>query len=195
MISWLSHLPKSFSKPFFKGFPYSWSGAAGGDYSATLFAMLEEVHARSQSAECNWTDILLMFIYLEVLAMVQQFVMNGKIPCVIQSHRDDGDRSLHYSGNGRTRCVPIVWLSLAVMLVLAGLQPLLIRAVITYRPYVDLRTNSRTRKPSIYKSFKSPAMLLGFLLSSWVSKRHFGVFLLLVSVVLVTLLVWFYLDI
>ena len=26
------------------------------------------------------TDILLMFIYLEVLAMVQQFVMNGKIP-------------------------------------------------------------------------------------------------------------------
>ncbi len=30
--------------------------------------------------EIALTDILLMFIYLEVLAMVQQFVTNGKIP-------------------------------------------------------------------------------------------------------------------
>ncbi|MCP3697102.1 MAG: phosphate-starvation-inducible PsiE family protein, partial [Aliivibrio sp.] len=75
-----SHLPKSFSKPFLKVFHLLEAVLLVAITLSTLFAMINEfVHVFSVR-QIQLTDILLMFIYLEVLAMVQQFVMNGKIP-------------------------------------------------------------------------------------------------------------------
>ncbi|WP_438884868.1 phosphate-starvation-inducible PsiE family protein, partial [Bacillus cereus group sp. BC327] len=73
------------------------------------------------------TDILLMFIYLEVLAMVQQFVVNGKIPVrypiyiammAIARYITLGMKDLD--------AVPVVWLSFAAFILAAA--TLLIRA-------------------------------------------------------------------
>jgi len=72
-----SNLPKSFSRPFLKVFHTILLVAIT---LATLFAMVEEFVHVFVERRVQLTDILLMFIYLEVLAMVQQFVMNGKIP-------------------------------------------------------------------------------------------------------------------
>ncbi|MEZ9600536.1 phosphate-starvation-inducible PsiE family protein, partial [Vibrio sp. 10N.286.46.A8] len=75
-----SHLPKSFSKPFLKVFHIMEAVLLVAITLATLFAMVEEFMHVFAERRVQLTDILLMFIYLEVLAMVQQFVMNGKIP-------------------------------------------------------------------------------------------------------------------
>lgn len=47
---------------------------------ATITAMIYEFVHIYQERRIALNDILLMFMYLEVLAMVQQFVTNGKIP-------------------------------------------------------------------------------------------------------------------
>ncbi|MEO0890187.1 MAG: phosphate-starvation-inducible PsiE family protein, partial [Pseudomonadota bacterium] len=75
-----SHLPKSFSRPFLKLFHLLEAVLLVAITMATVWAMVEEfVHIYVQK-RVSLDDILLMFIYLEVLAMVGQFVMNGKIP-------------------------------------------------------------------------------------------------------------------
>ena len=75
-----SHLPKSFSKPFLKVFHTLEAALLVAITLATVFAMVEEFMHLFVERQVRLTDILLMFIYLEVLAMVQQFVTNGKIP-------------------------------------------------------------------------------------------------------------------
>ena len=75
-----SHLPKGFSRPFLKIFHILEAVLLVAITLATLFAMVEEFMHVFAEKRVLLTDILLMFIYLEVLAMVQQFVVNGKIP-------------------------------------------------------------------------------------------------------------------
>lgn len=75
-----SNLPKSFSRPFLKMFHILEAVLLVAITLATIYAMAQEFIHVFVEKRVLLTDILLMFIYLEVLAMVQQFVMNGKIP-------------------------------------------------------------------------------------------------------------------
>ena len=85
------------------------------------------------------TDILLMFIYLEVLAMVQQFVTNGKIPVRYPIYIAIMAIARYITlGMKELDAVLIVWLSLAAFIL--AVATLLIRVGHHYWPYVDLRT-------------------------------------------------------
>ena len=64
-----SHLPKSFSKPFLKVFHIMEAVLLVAITLATLFAMVEEFMHVFAERRVQLTDILLMFIYLEVLAL------------------------------------------------------------------------------------------------------------------------------
>ena len=64
-----SNLPKSFSKPFLKVFHIMEAVLLVAITLATLFAMVEEFMHVFAERRVQLTDILLMFIYLEVLAM------------------------------------------------------------------------------------------------------------------------------
>ncbi|MGF1713920.1 phosphate-starvation-inducible protein PsiE [Photobacterium chitinilyticum] len=75
-----SSLPKGFSRPFLKVFHILEAILLVAITLATIAAMGTEFIHVYTNKEIALTDILLMFIYLEVLAMVQQFVTNGKIP-------------------------------------------------------------------------------------------------------------------
>ncbi len=116
-----SHLPKSFSRPFLKIFHVLEAVLLVAITLATVWAMVEEfIHIYVQK-RVSLDDILLMFIYLEVLAMVGQFVMNGKIPVrypiyiammVIARYITLGMKELD--------SVMIVWLSLAAFILAAA---------------------------------------------------------------------------
>lgn len=75
-----SHLPSSFSKPFLKVFHILEAILLTAITLATVVAMVNEFIHVFVNRNIQLTDILLMFIYLEILAMVQQFVAHGKIP-------------------------------------------------------------------------------------------------------------------
>ena len=75
-----SHLPRSFSKPFLKVFHILEAILLLAITLATVVAMVNEFIHVFVNRNIQLTDILLMFIYLEILAMVQQFVAHGKIP-------------------------------------------------------------------------------------------------------------------
>ncbi len=47
---------------------------------ATTFAMVEEVAAMVRAARVTLADLLLMFLYLEVLAMISQYFKSGQLP-------------------------------------------------------------------------------------------------------------------
>jgi protein PsiE len=47
---------------------------------ATTFAMIEEVAQMIQAARVTLADLLLMFLYLEVLAMIGQYFNSGQLP-------------------------------------------------------------------------------------------------------------------
>ncbi len=47
---------------------------------ATTFAMVEEVTAMVHAARVTLADLLLMFLYLEVLAMIGQYFNSGQLP-------------------------------------------------------------------------------------------------------------------
>ncbi|WP_440887901.1 phosphate-starvation-inducible protein PsiE [Vibrio sp. WZ-1] len=134
-----SHLPKSFSRPFLKLFHLLEAVLLVAITLATVWAMVEEfVHIYVQK-RVSLDDILLMFIYLEVLAMVGQFVMNGKIPVrypiyiammAIARYITLGMKDLD--------SVMIVWLSLAAFILAAA--TLVIRVGHHYWPYIDNQT-------------------------------------------------------
>ena len=135
-----SHLPKSFSKPFLKVFHILEAVLLVAITLATLFAMIEEFMHVFTERRVLLTDILLMFIYLEVLAMVQQFVMNGKIPVRYPIYIAMMAIARYITlGMKELDAVPIVWLSLAAFVLAAA--TILIRAGHHYWPYVDDKTN------------------------------------------------------
>ena len=47
---------------------------------ATTFAMVEEVVGMVAAARVTLADLLLMFLYLEVLAMISQYFKSGQMP-------------------------------------------------------------------------------------------------------------------
>ncbi|AYV24298.1 MULTISPECIES: phosphate-starvation-inducible protein PsiE [Vibrio] len=135
-----SHLPKSFSKPFLKVFHILEAVLLVAITLATLFAMIEEFMHVFTERRVLLTDILLMFIYLEVLAMVQQFVMNGKIPVRYPIYIAMMAIARYITlGMKELDAVPIVWLSLAAFILAAA--TILIRVGHHYWPYVDDKTN------------------------------------------------------
>ncbi|MCG9789104.1 phosphate-starvation-inducible protein PsiE [Vibrio barjaei] len=135
-----SHLPKSFSKPFLKVFHILEAVLLVAITLATLFAMIEEFMHVFTERRVLLTDILLMFIYLEVLAMVQQFVMNGKIPVRYPIYIAMMAIARYITlGMKELDAIPIVWLSLAAFVLAAA--TILIRVGHHYWPYVDDKTN------------------------------------------------------
>lgn len=134
-----SHLPKSFSRPFLKVFHLLEAVLLVAITLATVWAMVEEfVHIYVQK-RVALDDILLMFIYLEVLAMVGQFVMNGKIPVRYPIYIAMMAIARYITlGMKELDSVMIVWLSLAAF-ILAG-ATLVIRVGHHYWPYIDNQT-------------------------------------------------------
>ncbi len=137
-----SHLPKGFTKPFLKIFSSLEAILLVAITLATLFAMVEEfVHVFEQK-RVLLTDILLMFIYLEVLAMVQQFVVNGKIPVRYPIYIAMMAIARYITlGMKELDATLVVWLSVAAFILAAA--TLLIRVGHHYWPYVDRRTNEK----------------------------------------------------
>ncbi|MGP8308131.1 phosphate-starvation-inducible protein PsiE [Vibrio sp. YIC-376] len=134
-----SELPKSFSRPFLKVFHFFEAILLVAITLATLYAMVEEFVHVFVAKRVLLTDILLMFIYLEVLAMVRQFVMNGKIPVRYPIYIAMMAIARYITlGMKELDAVPVVWLSLAALILAAA--TLLIRVGHHYWPYVDKRT-------------------------------------------------------
>ncbi|GAB2638954.1 phosphate-starvation-inducible protein PsiE [Vibrio panuliri] len=134
-----SHLPSSFSRPFLKLFHILEAVLLVAITLATVWAMVEEfVHIYVQK-RVMLEDILLMFIYLEVLAMVGQFVMNGKIPVRYPIYIAMMAIARYITlGMKELDSVMIVWLSLAAFVLAAA--TLLIRVGHHYWPYIDGQT-------------------------------------------------------
>ncbi|MEL7438788.1 MAG: phosphate-starvation-inducible PsiE family protein [Pseudomonadota bacterium] len=134
-----SHLPKSFSRPFLKLFHLLEALLLVAITMATVWAMVEEfVHIYVQK-RVSLDDILLMFIYLEVLAMVGQFVMNGKIPVRYPIYIAMMAIARYITlGMKELDSVMIVWLSLAAFILAAA--TLVIRVGHHYWPYIDNQT-------------------------------------------------------
>ncbi|UTT85844.1 phosphate-starvation-inducible PsiE family protein [Vibrio pelagius] len=134
-----SHLPKGFSQPFLKIFHILEAVLLVAITLATLFAMVEEFMHVFAEKRVLLTDILLMFIYLEVLAMVQQFVVNGKIPVRYPIYIAMMAIARYITlGMKELDAVLVVWLAVAAFILAAA--TLLIRAGHHYWPYVDRRT-------------------------------------------------------
>ena len=134
-----SHLPKSFSRPFLKLFHLLEAVLLVAITLATVWAMVEEfVHIYVQK-RVALDDILLMFIYLEVLAMVGQFVMNGKIPVRYPIYIAMMAIARYITlGMKELDSVMIVWLSLSAFILAAA--TLVIRVGHHYWPYIDNQT-------------------------------------------------------
>ena len=134
-----SHLPKSFSRPFLKVFHLLEAVLLVAITLATVWAMVEEfVHIYVQK-RVALDDILLMFIYLEVLAMVGQFVMNGKIPVRYPIYIAMMAIARYITlGMKELDSVMIVWLSSAAFILAAA--TLVIRVGHHYWPYIDNQT-------------------------------------------------------
>ncbi|ABU69646.1 MULTISPECIES: phosphate-starvation-inducible protein PsiE [Vibrio] len=134
-----SHLPKSFSRPFLKLFHLLEAVLLVAITMATVWAMVEEfVHIYVQK-RVSLDDILLMFIYLEVLAMVGQFVMNGKIPVRYPIYIAMMAIARYITlGMKELDSVMIVWLSLAAFILAAA--TLVIRVGHHYWPYINNQT-------------------------------------------------------
>ena len=134
-----SHLPKGFSRPFVKIFHILEAVLLVAITLATLFAMVEEFMHVFAEKRVLLTDILLMFIYLEVLAMVQQFVVNGKIPVRYPIYIAMMAIARYITlGMKELDAVLVVWLAVAAFILAAA--TLLIRVGHHYWPYVDRRT-------------------------------------------------------
>ncbi|HDM8138754.1 phosphate-starvation-inducible protein PsiE [Vibrio harveyi] len=134
-----SHLPKSFSRPFLRIFHVLEAVLLVAITLATVWAMVEEfIHIYVQK-RVSLDDILLMFIYLEVLAMVGQFVMNGKIPVRYPIYIAMMAIARYITlGMKELDSVMIVWLSLAAFILAAA--TLVIRVGHHYWPYIDNQT-------------------------------------------------------
>ena len=134
-----SHLPKGFSRPFLKIFHILEAVLLVAITLATLFAMVEEFMHVFAEKRVLLTDILLMFIYLEVLAMVQQFVVNGKIPVRYPIYIAMMAIARYITlGMKELDAMLVVWLAVAAFILAAA--TLLIRVGHHYWPYVDRRT-------------------------------------------------------
>lgn len=140
-----SHIPKSFTKPFLKVFHMLEAIILVAITCATLFALLQEFQHVFIMKQVQLTDILLMFIYLEVLAMVQQFVLHGKIPVRYPIYIAIMAIARYITlGMKELDAVLVVWLALAAFILAAA--TMVIRAGHFYWPYEDPRNQKQDRE-------------------------------------------------
>lgn len=105
---------------------------------ATLFAIGNEFKHIFTAQAVLLTDILLMFIYLEVLTMVHQFVSHGKIPVRYPIYIAIMAIARYITlGMKEIDGLFIVWLSLAALIL--ALATLVIRFGHHYWPYKPTR--------------------------------------------------------
>lgn len=132
-----SHLPKKFSHVFLKLFSYVEAVLLIAITLATIYAMGNEFYHVYDERTVKLTDILLMFIYLEILAMIQQFVVNGKIPVRYPIYIAIMAIARYVTlGMKELESVDVVWLSLAALIL--ALSTVIIRAGHFYWPYKSL---------------------------------------------------------
>ncbi len=74
------HIPNNISKPLKSLINWTASGLLLVIVVATLFCIGEEIFTMINQRQVKLSDLLLLFIYLEVLAMVEQYLIFGKIP-------------------------------------------------------------------------------------------------------------------
>ncbi|PSW16945.1 phosphate-starvation-inducible E [Photobacterium sanctipauli] len=132
-----SHLPKGFSRPFLKLFHILEAILLVAITLATLAAMINEFIHVYVNRQILLTDILLMFIYLEVLAMVQQFIANGKIPVRYPIYIAIMAIARYITlGMKELDGIYVVWLALAAFILAAA--TLVIRIGHHYWPYEEV---------------------------------------------------------
>ncbi|KLV08991.1 phosphate-starvation-inducible E [Photobacterium aquae] len=137
-----SHLPKKFSQPFLKLFHVMEAVLLVAITMATLAAMITEFIHVWTNKQILLTDILLMFIYLEVLAMVQQFVTNGKIPVRYPIYIAIMAIARYITlGMKELDGIYVVWLSTAAFILAAA--TLIIRIGHHYWPYEEVNIPGR----------------------------------------------------
>lgn len=140
-----SSLPKGFSRPFLKLFHILEAILLVAITLATLTAMVTEFVHVYVNREILLTDILLMFIYLEVLAMVQQFVSHGKIPVRYPIYIAIMAIARYITlGMKELDGLFVVWLALAAFILAAA--TLMIRIGHHYWPY-ELVTDPTKNQP------------------------------------------------
>ena len=140
-----SHLPKAFSSRFLKIFHVLEAILLVAITLATLFAMINEFIHVLVNRDIQLTDILLMFIYLEVLAMVQQFVANGKIPVRYPIYIAIMAIARYITlGMKELDGLFVVWLALAAFILAAA--TLMIRIGHHYWPY-EIVTDPNKNQP------------------------------------------------
>lgn len=139
-----SHLPKGFSGPFLKLFHILEAILLVAITLATVAAMVREFVHVYVNKEILLTDILLMFIYLEVLAMVQQFVANGKIPVRYPIYIAIMAIARYITlGMKELDGIFVVWLALAAFILAAA--TLMIRIGHHYWPYERVTDPTKTQ--------------------------------------------------
>lgn len=140
-----SSLPKGFSRPFLKLFHILEAILLVAITLATITAMVTEFVHVYVNREILLTDILLMFIYLEVLAMVQQFVSHGKIPVRYPIYIAIMAIARYITlGMKELDGLFVVWLALAAFILAAA--TLMIRIGHHYWPY-ELVTDPTKNQP------------------------------------------------
>ncbi|MCW8330835.1 phosphate-starvation-inducible PsiE family protein [Photobacterium sp. SDRW27] len=140
-----SSLPKGFTSPFLKLFHILEAILLVAITLATIAAMVTEFIHVYVNKEILLTDILLMFIYLEVLAMVQQFVAHGKIPVRYPIYIAIMAIARYITlGMKELDGIFVVWLSLAAFILAAA--TLMIRIGHHYWPYEQV-TDPTKKQP------------------------------------------------
>lgn len=129
-----SNLPQSFTRIFLKIYYLVEAVLLIAITLATLVAIGNEfIHVFTEQTVLL-TDILLMFIYLEVLSMVQQFVTNGKIPVRYPIYIAIMAIARYITlGMKELDGVFVVWLSLAALIL--AVATIVIRLGHYYWPY------------------------------------------------------------
>ncbi|MGF1725516.1 phosphate-starvation-inducible protein PsiE [Photobacterium nomapromontoriensis] len=137
-----SHLPKTFSRPFLKLFHILEAILLVAITLSTIVAMLSEFIHVFTNKQILLTDILLMFIYLEVLAMVQQFITNGKIPVRYPIYIAIMAIARYITlGMKELDGIYVVWLAVAAFILAAA--TLIIRVGHHYWPYEEISDPSK----------------------------------------------------
>ncbi|WP_026960718.1 MULTISPECIES: phosphate-starvation-inducible protein PsiE [Aliagarivorans] len=135
-----SEFPKTLKKPFIGLFNIMEAAICVAITIATLVAMVNEVYNIIIYRDILLSDILLMFIYLEVLAMVHHFVAYGKIPVRYPLYIAIMAIARYITlGMKELDGVYIIWLSLAAFVLAAS--TMIIRIGHHYWPYEDDEDN------------------------------------------------------
>ncbi|CAM4000472.1 phosphate-starvation-inducible protein PsiE [Vibrio aerogenes CECT 7868] len=134
-----SSLSKKYTQIFLKTYYIIEAVLLAAIMLSTLFAIGNEFHHVFTARAVLLTDILLMFIYLEVLTMVQQFVTYGKIPVRYPIYIAIMAIARYITlGMKELDGIFVVWLSLAALIL--AIATLVIRFGHHYWPYKPTRS-------------------------------------------------------